>query len=205
MYEQLADEDFVLIAAAQDTGGEAVAREWYDAAEATYVTLVDVNHAVSSQYGLVNVPSAVWIDEAGTIRRIDEGTYAKVHKMGEFEFGRDDYVPMLVSWLEQGDASPYVQTRVALADWVSGDDERALADPHFFEEQAEVAAVAGERRPLELRRPGGRPGILGRDRRGEQHRAPRGLEGLHAADRSPAARRRSRARCRCPPRSRPPR
>ena len=130
MYADLSD-DLVLIAAAQDTGGEAVAREWYDAAEATYITLVDEAHTVSALYGLVNVPSAVWIDEAGTIRRIDEGTYSKLYKTEDFEFGRDDYAPMLADWVAKGDASEFVQTPVALDGWAKQTDEQALADPNF--------------------------------------------------------------------------
>lgn len=129
MYQDLSD-DLVLIAAAQDTGGEAVAREWYDAAEATYVTLVDETHTISALYGLVNVPSAVWIDESGTIRRIDEGTYSKLYKTPDFEFGRDDYAPMLADWVAKGDASEFVQTPVALDGWKQT-DEQALADPNF--------------------------------------------------------------------------
>jgi len=107
VYADINDENFVLIAAAQDTGGEAVAGTWYDQAKATYVTLVDENHTISSLYKLVNVPSAVWIDESGKIVRIDEGTYATTHKMGSFEFGRDDYAPMVKDWVKKGVASQY--------------------------------------------------------------------------------------------------
>ena len=63
------------------------AAPWYEQAGATYVGLVDPEHKLSALYNLVNVPSAVWIDEAGRVRRIDEGTYATVHKMGDFSFG----------------------------------------------------------------------------------------------------------------------
>ncbi len=43
------------------------------------------------------------------MRRIDEGTYATVHTMGEFSFGRDDYAPMVADWVVKGDASAHVQ------------------------------------------------------------------------------------------------
>ena len=131
VYKNLADDDFVIIAAAQDTGGEAVAREWYDKAGATYVTLVDDAHTISALYGLVNVPSAVWIDEAGSIRRIDEGTYAAVHKMGDFEFGRADYSPMVADWVANGDASAHVQEPVSLEGLKVASDDVARADPTF--------------------------------------------------------------------------
>ena len=50
----------------------------------------------------MNVPSAVWIDEDGYVRRSDEGTYAAVHKMGDFEFGRSDYAPLVEQWVRTG-------------------------------------------------------------------------------------------------------
>ena len=53
-------------------------------------------------FNLGNVPSAVWIDEEGYVRRIDEGTYATMHKMGDFEFGREDYAPMVADWVRNG-------------------------------------------------------------------------------------------------------
>ena len=61
---------------AQDTGGEEAAGEFYDAASASYTTLIDVGHTVSSLYNMTNVPTGVWIDEEGQIVRINEGTYA---------------------------------------------------------------------------------------------------------------------------------
>ncbi len=87
---------------------------------------------MSARYDLVNVPSAVWIDEQGHVRRIDEGTYATTHKMGEFEFGRDDYAPMVVDWVKRGDASEHLMSAAALAERVDKpSDEAALAEPTF--------------------------------------------------------------------------
>jgi hypothetical protein len=81
-------------------------------------------------YGLVNVPSAVWIDEAGRVRRIDEGSYATTHDLGGFKFGRDDYAPMVVDWVTRGDASPHVGAAGAVALEAPG-DEAALAAATF--------------------------------------------------------------------------
>ena len=102
---------------------------WYDQADATYITLVDENHTISSLFNLVNVPSAVWIDEHGKVVRIDEGAYSKKHNMGDFEFGRDDYVPMVADWIKQGDKSQYV-TEAAVPDLALSSDQ-ALADANF--------------------------------------------------------------------------
>ena len=104
------DHNFEIISAAQDTGGEEAAGTLFDRAGATYTTIIDVQHTISSLYNFVNVPSAVWIDEEGKIVRYNEGTYASTHKMGTFEFGRDDYLPAVRDWVENGVESEFVQS-----------------------------------------------------------------------------------------------
>ncbi len=54
------------------------------------------------------MPSAVWIDESGRVLRIDEGTYAAKHEISGFEFGREDYAPLLRDWVKHGASSRYV-------------------------------------------------------------------------------------------------
>ena len=93
IYEEINDPNFVLICAAEDTGGEAAAGPIFDAANPTYIQVIDENHLISSAFNFVNVPSAAWIDETGQIVRIDEGTYSMLHSFGEGEqaisFGTD--------------------------------------------------------------------------------------------------------------------
>jgi tetratricopeptide (TPR) repeat protein len=129
VYNELQNSNFVVIAAAQDTGGEAVARQWYDRAKADFVTLVDENHTISSLYNLVNVPSAVWIDETGQVIRIDEGAYAETHKMGEFEFGRNDYAPMVTDWVRKGAERVYAKGNSVPE--LARTEQQALAEPNF--------------------------------------------------------------------------
>ena len=128
IYEEINDPDFVLICAAQDAGGEAVAGPIFDAANPTYVQVVDENHLISSAFNFVNVPSAAWIDEEGRIVRIDEGTYSKVHEFGDGEqkitFGNDVYAPALKDWIANGAESRHVQT----ADVVSGNIRQHTED-----------------------------------------------------------------------------
>mgnify|MGYP001816199606 CR=1 FL=1 len=112
IYKELNDPDFVIISAAQDTGGEAVAGPVFDAANPSYVQIVDMNHAISSAFNFVNVPSAAWVDETGTIVRVDEGTYAKTHPFG----GTDAYAPAVKDWVRNGAASQYVQAAAMVAD-----------------------------------------------------------------------------------------
>ena len=114
IYAELNEPDFVLISAAQDTGGEAVAGPIFDEANPTYIQVVDEDHVISSAFNFVNVPSAAWIDEEGRIVRIDESTYATTHQFGEgdaaFVFGNDVYAPALKDWVKKGANSQYVQS-----------------------------------------------------------------------------------------------
>ena len=65
VYEEINDPNFALICVAEDTGGEATAGPIFDAANPTYVQVIDQDHIVSSAFNFVNVPSAAWIDEDG--------------------------------------------------------------------------------------------------------------------------------------------
>jgi hypothetical protein len=78
----------------------------------------------------VNVPSAVWIDTEGKVRRIDEGTYATTHNLGGFEFGRTDYAPMVASWVREGEDSPHIANASNVEIGPKSDDE-ARAEPAF--------------------------------------------------------------------------
>lgn len=118
MYEDINDPDFIILCAAEDTGGEAVAGPIFDAASPTYIQVVDEDHLISSAFNFINVPSAAWIDESGRIVRIDEGTYAKSHeiRVGErsVTFGTDAYAPAVKDWVEKGADSEYVQSAAAV-------------------------------------------------------------------------------------------
>lgn len=114
IYEEINDPNFVIISVAEDTGGEPVAGPIFDAAKPTYVQVIDENHIISSAFHFINVPSAAWVDETGRIVRIDEGTYAKTHQIGDgdqkFTFGTDAYAPAVKDWVAKGAASKYVQS-----------------------------------------------------------------------------------------------
>ena len=118
LYEDIDDPDFIILCAAEDTGGEAVAGPIFDAASPTYIQVVDEDHLISSAFNFVNVPSAAWIDESGRIVRIDEGTYAKSHEISVGErsvtFGTDAYAPAVKDWVEKGADSEYVQSAAAV-------------------------------------------------------------------------------------------
>ncbi len=136
VYEEVNDPDFVLICVAEDTGGEAVAGPIFDAADPSYIQVIDEDHMISSIFNFVNVPSAAWIDEEGRIVRIDEGTYSKVHEMGDGEqsitFGNDVYSPAIKDWVAKGADSEHVQSAEAVTGNIrQHTDDQLKADAAF--------------------------------------------------------------------------
>lgn len=68
---ELGSEGFTVLAVAMDSRPDAP-RPWIEAANPTYPCLIDREHRLSDLYSMVNVPQAVWIDEAGRIVRPTE-------------------------------------------------------------------------------------------------------------------------------------
>ncbi len=104
--------NFEIVAAAQDTGGEAAAGQWYDRAKATFTTLIDVQHSVSSAFQFINVPMGVWIDERGRVVRPAEPAWTtnSTLKIGNKSIVTEGlaYVAGLRDWVVNGDRSAYV-------------------------------------------------------------------------------------------------
>jgi len=107
----LKGQNFEIIAAAQDTGGEAAAGKWYDAAKATFTTLIDTKHSVSTAYQFINVPMGIWVDEKGRVVRPAEPAWTNDQTM---EIGAKSivtegtaYLTALRDWVAEGDASKY--------------------------------------------------------------------------------------------------
>jgi tetratricopeptide (TPR) repeat protein len=82
LQEELGTERFVVIAVAMDSR-PADPLPWIEAAKPTYPTPIDRDHRLAELYGIVNVPQAVWIDEAGRIVRPPEpaGAYEGFRQM----------------------------------------------------------------------------------------------------------------------------
>jgi hypothetical protein len=136
------DRGFVVIAVAFDTGGPAAVRDFIRppqmlgpafqfmgwnralaerAAVPTYPCLIDERHALGELFGIVNVPTAVWIDEDGMIVRPPEAPGAtdafRSMNLATREVPRDRaqdsqvrrqvYVAALRDWIERGSASEH--------------------------------------------------------------------------------------------------
>jgi tetratricopeptide (TPR) repeat protein len=82
LQDELAGHGFTVIAVAMDSR-EGDPLPWIEAAKPSYPTLIDREHRLAELYGIVNVPQAVWIDEAGRIVRPAEpaGAYEGFRRM----------------------------------------------------------------------------------------------------------------------------
>ena len=58
-----------VVTVGMDTAGPEACRPFIEAARPEHPSLVDVGHLISERFGVVNIPNAVWIDEAGMIVR----------------------------------------------------------------------------------------------------------------------------------------
>ncbi len=155
LYDDLKDQNFMVIAVAMDSRPDA-ARPFIEAAAPTYVSLIDRDHHLADLYNMVNVPQAVWIDEAGRIVRPPEaaGAYEGFRSMDRATGTMPDEVVALTA----GARATYV---AAIRDWVANgaasrfvfDDAAARA--HLALPSADIArAHAGFRLGQHLQRLG---------------------------------------------------
>jgi hypothetical protein len=145
MFESVKNEDFMIVSVAMDADVEA-ARPWIEEASPDYVTLIDQNHLLSSLYNMVNVPQAVWIDEAGKIvRPVETGGSLDILREFDPEAGafkpeavvrasqaKTTYTEAVKDWAIKGSASSFVfDADEAKAHTPAMDDDMALAHAKF--------------------------------------------------------------------------
>jgi hypothetical protein len=116
-----------VITVALDKSADDV-RPWIEAARPTHPALIDTRHVVADLYNVVNVPTSVWIDEAGRIVRPNDvafGTDTFRHLTG-IESAR--YLAALRAWVRGERAGlPPERTRAAVPG-PSPADQRARAE-----------------------------------------------------------------------------
>ena len=112
----------------------------------TYPCLVDTKHLVAELYNMVNVLSAVWINEDGQIvrpsetagatdgfRQVDFETFQIPDKVAnDGKQKRQQYVAAVRDWVKNGDASPYaLSAEEARARVDAPTADHALAAAHY--------------------------------------------------------------------------
>ena len=128
--------------------------KWIDAAapsspELAHTALIDTRHCTDELFGFINIPMAVWIDEAGTIVRPAEGASIERSPLRDMEIpeglperleqtlrevkaipdSSEEYRAAIVDWAHHGAASPFVLSPddVVARSQPRGDDEARAA------------------------------------------------------------------------------
>jgi hypothetical protein len=118
-----------IVTVALDSAGAEAARPWLDAARPEHPALIDERHLLDGLFGIVNVPTGVWIDETGVIVRPPEPAFSARPDWAEglnedaTEYQRrtvrleeqllvEDakYVGAVRDWVKHGPASRYALT-----------------------------------------------------------------------------------------------
>jgi hypothetical protein len=143
-----------VVTVALDVDPEA-ARPFVEAAHPEHPSLIDQAHVLDEQFGVVNVPNGVWIDESGTIVRPAEPAFpgknpvldslkeidlttlpdeaaAMLTEARKIKTDPEGYLAMLLDWVEHGAASRYAlpPDEVVRRSQVRSSDE-ALAAAQF--------------------------------------------------------------------------
>jgi len=131
-FHELKDKNFEIISVAQDTGGAKAAGPWITAAKPEYTALIDEKHLVTRLYDMVNVPTAVWIDEKGRIVRPNEVAFVDNRYKGMHGMDAAVYLAGIRDWVENGERSAWVLSEKELkARLAPQNPDRAMAAAEF--------------------------------------------------------------------------
>lgn len=128
--EELHPQGLEIVTVALDLGGAEAARPFIEAARPAHPSLLDQTHRLDELFGIVNVPSGVWIDEQGRIVRPPETAYprrpsfldreipdgtppdlaARISVTKKLRIEAEKYVTALRDWVSQGENSRYALT-----------------------------------------------------------------------------------------------
>ena len=109
LYSELKDNNFMVVAVAEESRGADHARPWIEQAKSDYWQLIDTEHRLEDLYNLVNVPQAVWIDEQGTIVRANDPIYARRRNQETQEWiVNTRYQDAVRDWVAKGPDSEFV-------------------------------------------------------------------------------------------------
>ena len=74
MYEELSSAGLMIITVALDQSAGDI-RPYIEEAKPAHPSLIDTEHILAERYGMINIPTVVWIDETGTIVRPNEPAF----------------------------------------------------------------------------------------------------------------------------------
>lgn len=147
LHEELGPKGFLPITVALDSGPDA-ARPFIERAAPTHPALIDPEHRVADLFHMINVPTMVWIDEAGRIVRPNDqqfGTDMFVQLTGK---PSGPFLAALRAWVHEGTGAlaadevrgqqllPTAEHQLARAEfrlawWLHARGKVDAAAPHF--------------------------------------------------------------------------
>ena len=127
LYGELGPRGLDIVTVAMDSGGAEAAEPWIAAAHPRHPSLIDRSHLMGELFGVVNVPSGIWIDEAGRIVRPPETAYPRrpdfldgvipadatpedlrgIDAVRKLRIHAEEYIAALGDWVEKGAESRY--------------------------------------------------------------------------------------------------
>jgi hypothetical protein len=131
-YHELKGKNFEIISVAQDTGGVRDAGPWIARANPEYTALIDQEHTITKRYGMVNVPTGVWINEEGKIVRPPEVAYVDERYKAITHVDPAPYLNAIRDWVANGQRSVYVMSEDKLRERLTPTSpDRLMADAEF--------------------------------------------------------------------------
>lgn len=132
LYQELKGKNFEIVSIAQDTGGVKDAGPWITREKLDYTVLIDDRHTVTQLYDMVNVPTAVWINERGRIVRPNEVAYVDDRYKVFTHMDAGPYLEGIRDWALKGDSSRFVLSEAELKARLKPlNQDRAMADAEF--------------------------------------------------------------------------
>lgn len=131
---------FELVTVGLDSMGVEGCRAYIEAAAPEHPSLIDQHHVVAEKFGVINIPSAIWIDESGMIVRPAEPAPSPPSEAAAANIELPDDLPeRLIEMM--GYASKITSDgenyHAALADWVeNGANSRFAMSPETVIERS---------------------------------------------------------------------
>jgi hypothetical protein len=110
---ELRPQGLEIVTVALDARGSETAGPWIATAAAEHPSLIDAAHLVDALFGIVNVPSGIWIDEEGMVVRPPEPAHPRR--------------PAFLDRAVPADASPVERERIELVKALHVEAERYMA------------------------------------------------------------------------------
>ena len=151
---ELHPKGFELVTIGLDTQGDAGCRAFIEAAKPAHPSLIDRHHVLADLFGVINIPSSVWIDEKGVIVRPAEAAPAPpqatpnsirtlpagapqrfvdiMAEAAKIKRATQEYHAALRDWVEKGAASRFaLSPDEVVARSRPRDNSKALGHAHF--------------------------------------------------------------------------